>query len=81
MKIEVVNAGKCMICGKPIKLAVPKGYSKLPNIFFCKECESKLKYDRKRPESEVRPLANGDWQYGNATPTVSYSDRTESEET
>lgn len=29
---------------------------------------------------EVKPLANGDWQYGNESLTVSYSDRTESEE-
>lgn len=54
MKIEVVNAGNCIICGKPIKLAVPIGYSKLSNICFCKKCGPKLKYDRKRPESEVK---------------------------
>jgi hypothetical protein len=53
MEIEVVNAGNCMICGKPIKLEVPEDSNKLPNIFFCKECEPKLEYDLKRPESEV----------------------------
>lgn len=52
MKIKVVNAGKCMICGKPIKLAVPIDYNKLPNVFFCRKCEPELKYDQKRPESE-----------------------------
>ena len=52
IEIEVVNAGNCMICSKPIKLAVTRGYSKLPNIFFCRECESKLEHDGKRPESE-----------------------------
>ncbi len=47
MEIKVVNAGKCMICGKPIKLVIPRGYdnSKLPNIFFCRECEQELDED------------------------------------
>lgn len=52
MEIKVVNAGNCMICGKPIKLAVPRGHNKLPNIFFCKECEPKLEYDLKRRNNE-----------------------------
>ena len=39
MKIKVVNAGNCMICGKPIKLVVPEDSDKFPNIFFCKELE------------------------------------------
>ncbi len=51
MKIKVVNAGNCMICGKPIKLAVPIDHDKLPNVFFCRKCEPELKYDGKRPES------------------------------
>lgn len=34
-----------------------------------------------KAEGEVKPLANGDWQYGNESSTVSYSDRTESEKT
>lgn len=29
---------------------------------------------------EVKPLANSDWQYGNESPIVNYSDRTESED-
>lgn len=52
MKIKVVTAGNCMICGKPIKLAVPIGYDKFPNVFFCKKCEPEIEYDKKRPESE-----------------------------
>jgi len=52
LKIEVVNAGNCMICGKPIKLAVPIDYNKLPDIFFCRKCGPELKYDLKRPERE-----------------------------
>lgn len=52
MKIEVVNAGKCIICGKPIKVAVPIYYDKLPNICFCKKCEPELEYNLKRPERE-----------------------------
>lgn len=45
MKIKVVNAGNCMICGKPIKLSIPRDYSKLPNVFFCRECEQELDKD------------------------------------
>lgn len=51
MKFKVVTAGKCIICGKPIKLVVPENTNKFPNILFCKGCEPELKYDRKRPES------------------------------
>lgn len=54
MEIKVITAGKCMICGKPIKLVVPRGYNKLPDIFFCRKCEPELEYDEKRPESEVK---------------------------
>jgi len=46
LNIKVVNAGKCMMCGKPIKLVVHRGYRKLPNILFCEEC------DQKRQEQE-----------------------------
>lgn len=52
MEIKVVNAGKCMICGKPIKIVVHRGYGKLPNICFCRECEPELKHDRKRLKSK-----------------------------
>lgn len=41
MKIKVVNAGKCIICGKPIKLVVPIDYDKLSSIAFCKKCKPK----------------------------------------
>ena len=55
MKYKVINAGKCMLCGKPIKFIPRRGSAKtdLPNIFFCWKCELKLvEYDQKRPESE-----------------------------
>lgn len=52
MKIKVVNAGKCMICGRPIKLVVPIDSSKLPTICLCRKCKPELEYDQKRPESE-----------------------------
>lgn len=44
MKFEVINAGKCMLCGKPIKYLPMRGNAKtdLPNIFFCRKCELKL---------------------------------------
>ena len=41
MKIKVVNAGKCMICGKPIKLVVPIDCNKLPNVYLCRKCKPK----------------------------------------
>lgn len=59
MKIEVVNAGNCMACGKPIKLVVPIGYNKLLNVFFCRECESKLEYEQKKAETEAK---NGNYR-------------------
>lgn len=52
IEIKVVNAGKCMICGKPIKIVVHRDYGKLPNICFCRECEPELKHDRKRLKSK-----------------------------
>lgn len=39
MKIKVVNAGKCIICGKPIKLVVPINNDELPIVGFCRKCE------------------------------------------
>jgi len=51
--IEVVDAGNCIICGKPLKLAVfPGSGEPCESIFFCKECGQILKHDQKRPESE-----------------------------
>lgn len=46
MKIKVVNAGSCMICGKPIKLVVPRGHNKLLNVCLCRECGQVLKYEK-----------------------------------
>ena len=43
--------------------------------------EYAMKEDLARNQrKEVKPLVNGDWQYGNESLTVSYSDRTESED-
>lgn len=39
MEIKVVNAGNCVICGREIKIDIKRGDNKLPNIFFCPECE------------------------------------------
>lgn len=36
--LEVVNAGNCMICGRPLALTPARGSGKLQNIFFCKDC-------------------------------------------
>ena len=46
MKVKVVNAGNCIICGKPIKLVVPKDRDKISNVCFCRKCEPELKYVR-----------------------------------
>ncbi len=43
LKMKVVTVGNCMKCGKEIKLKIPEGCNKFPNIFFCKECEEKWK--------------------------------------
>ena len=42
MKFKVVTAGKCIICGKPIKLITPKDSSKFPNVLFCQQCENNV---------------------------------------
>jgi uncharacterized protein YlaI len=34
-----------MICGKEIKIVTKRKNNKLPNIFFCRECEQKLDED------------------------------------
>ena len=43
MVIKVINAGNCILCGKPIELKDTKDTDKLPNIFFCPECEKKVR--------------------------------------
>ena len=43
---KVINAGKCMICGKPIILLPSRNNNKLPNIFFCKTCLIKIEEER-----------------------------------
>lgn len=47
--IKVVNAGKCMMCGREMKVAIGRGMGKFPNIFFCSQCDEKRrKYDDRR---------------------------------
>ena len=50
MKLKVINAGNCMICGKPIEL-VDTDSEKLPDIFFCSECAKKIKKERSQNAS------------------------------
>lgn len=47
LKIEVVTAGNCMMCGKEIKVKVLKGtnINEIPNIFFCEECQEKIQME------------------------------------
>ena len=47
MNIDIVNAGNCMICGKPIKIVPVRGNSKFTNVFFCRECEKEVMNARK----------------------------------
>lgn len=47
--IKVVNAGKCMICGREIKVAIGRGSGKFPNVFFCEKCDAeRIKYDQNK---------------------------------
>ena len=48
MKIKVINAGKCMLCGKEIKIITKKDSNKFPNVFFCPRCERRVKKEKKR---------------------------------
>lgn len=43
MTIKVINAGNCMLCGQEIKIAISRGNNKFPDIFFCPECERRVK--------------------------------------
>jgi len=52
MNIKVIVAGKCVLCGKPIELEDAKDTDKLPNIFFCQECEKKVNKNKSKAESE-----------------------------
>jgi hypothetical protein len=53
MKIEVINAGNCMLCGREIKIVTRKKSNEFPNIFFCSRCERRrVKKDKPQTESE-----------------------------
>lgn len=55
MKIKVINAGNCMLCGKEIKIVTKQGNNKFPNIFFCPRCEKRRqKKDDLQAESESK---------------------------
>ena len=53
MNIKVINAGNCMICGKPINPVVSRDNGKLPDIFFCPRCAKQIvKKGKPQIESE-----------------------------
>lgn len=52
MKFKVINAGKCMLCGKPIKIIATKDNDLFPSVFFCPKCEKKAKENKLKAESE-----------------------------
>jgi DNA-directed RNA polymerase subunit RPC12/RpoP len=41
VKIKVINAGRCMLCGKEIKIVAKRSNNKFPNVFFCPRCEER----------------------------------------
>lgn len=54
VKMKIINAGNCLLCKKPINLVDCD--SGVANIFFCKECNSRIiDYNhRKIGISEIR---------------------------
>lgn len=50
MEFEVINAGNCMLCGKPIKL----NDGDFPDVFFCKRCNTQMSKEHQRPLKENR---------------------------
>ena len=46
VEFKVINAGNCMMCGKPIEVDESEPF---PDLLFCKECSKKVK---QRAESE-----------------------------
>jgi len=46
MKIKVINAGNCMLCGREIKIKANVISNELPNVLFCSECENKIKENK-----------------------------------
>lgn len=53
MNIKVINVGNCMLCGREIKIAVSRGNNKFPNIFFCSECERRVKKEKSQESEEA----------------------------
>lgn len=53
MNIKVINAGKCIVCGREIKIDTKKENDKFQNIFFCLRCgERRVREDKAQSESE-----------------------------
>lgn len=53
MNIKIINAGNCILCGQKIKIAAQRGSNKLPNIFFCPECDKRRIQAQKEMKKEV----------------------------
>ena len=49
--IKVVNAGKCMMCGREMKVAIGRGSGKFPNVFFCEKCEKRIEREEVSDEN------------------------------
>lgn len=53
MTIKVINAGKCMLCGREIKIVTKRDNTEFPNVFFCQRCEKRrVEKDKLQAESE-----------------------------
>lgn len=56
MHIQVINAGKCMICGREIKIIAKRSNNKFPDIFFCQKCDP----ERRKKSKEAKDIDEAD---------------------
>lgn len=60
LNFKVINAGNCIICGRPIEFVITRGTSKFPNIFLCQDCiimaEKERRMDKDKGEKTHRPI-------------------------
>ena len=62
INLEVINAGNCMVCGKPIILPIKRGGSyKLPDIFFCKTCKIKIVESNIKNKRSIKAMTRAEF--------------------
>lgn len=53
MTVKVINAGKCMLCGREIKIVTKRDNTQFLNVFFCPKCEKRrVEKGKSQAESE-----------------------------